>query len=218
MGLVVVLGLPRESLVSWVGSSMWDRGLKGWKHPCCHGTEPDGPSPPHAGMGTFSKPQVTETCSQPCPTMHWLSFFLALAESGVPPRAGSGQRGKQLPPGADKSPQPHRPLPGCKSAAAGTRASYQERPHPSPGQLSPRAAHAGFPRRGRGCWVTPNRRQRPQPYRAPSSAPHAPRPGDPHLHGQHPIPVPQPRGNIFILSLELNKHKGRTTVTFSSLL
>lgn len=61
-------GLPRGSLVSWVGSSMWDWGLKGWKHPCYHG-EPDGPSPPRAGMGTFSKPQVTEICSHLCPTV-----------------------------------------------------------------------------------------------------------------------------------------------------
>lgn len=31
--------------------------------------EPDGPSPPRARMGTFSKPQMKETCSHLCPTV-----------------------------------------------------------------------------------------------------------------------------------------------------
>lgn len=30
-------GVPRGSLMSWVGSSTWDWGLKGWEHPCYHG-------------------------------------------------------------------------------------------------------------------------------------------------------------------------------------
>lgn len=51
------------SHMSWVGSSLWDWGLKGWKHPCCHET------PLPCWGGTFSKPQVTESCSHLCPTV-----------------------------------------------------------------------------------------------------------------------------------------------------
>lgn len=46
-----------------------------------------------------------------------------------------GREGSAAALSCDKSPQhkhsTHCPLPGCKSAAAGTRASYQDRPHPS---------------------------------------------------------------------------------------
>lgn len=87
----------------------------------------------------------------------------------------------------DKSPQCKHstqcPLPGCKSAAAGTRASYQERPHPS----QPSSAHV-LP-----TWDSQERKRMlgyPDPLAAPTALSGTRIPAELCLHS-----TPTPRGS-----------------------